>query len=69
LWIGFTKTCKNDITSLRIRYIRFVDDILFGITGPRSLVIKIKNNITNFVENKLKLKMTSGKITRADLFL
>lgn len=61
--MGLTLTDWNDPDFIRIRYIRYVDNFLFGIAGPKELVNKVKKRIIHFVKSNLKLELTGGKIT------
>jgi retron-type reverse transcriptase len=61
--IGLTLTDKNDFYFNRIRYIRYIDDFLFGIAGPKELVNHIKKRVMHFVKSNLNLELTEGKIT------
>ena len=62
-WMNITKTNGNDNIFLSIHYVRFVDDMLFSIAGPKSVTIEVKKNVTSFIENKLKLKLIGSTIT------
>jgi len=58
-----TLTDWNDPGFIRVRYVRYVDDFLLGIAGPKELVLKIRNRINTFVKSDLKLNLTGGEIT------
>lgn len=51
----------------RIHYVRYADDFLIGINGPRSLVKKIKNEVHEFLKKELLLELNieKTKITSA----
>ena len=61
--MGLTLTDWNDPGFIRIRYVRYVDNFLFGIAGPKELVIRVKKRILHFVKSNLKLELTGGEIT------
>lgn len=61
--LGITMTDWNDPNFIRVRYVRYVDDFLLGIAGPKSLVKKIRDRIISFCESNLKLQLTGGDIT------
>jgi Type II intron maturase len=48
---------------VRVRYVRYADDFLLGIAGPKELVVKIRNRIQTFVKSDLKLNLMGGEIT------
>lgn len=51
----------------RIRYVRYADDFLISVTGPRKLASKIKEHVAVFLEQELGLEMNLGKtlVTKA----
>ena len=53
----------NDPNFIRVRYVRYVDDFLLGIAGPKELVVKIRDRIMTFLKSDLKLNLTGGEIT------
>ena len=61
--LGITLTDWNDPNFIRVRYVRYVDDFLLGIAGPKSLVKKIRDRIFSFCDSNLKLQLTGGDIT------
>jgi retron-type reverse transcriptase len=61
--MGLTRRDWNDPSFVRIRYIRYLDGFLLGISGPKSLVETIKKRLTNFVKSDLKLELVGGEIT------
>jgi group II intron reverse transcriptase/maturase len=44
-----------------IRYVRFGDDFLIGVLGPKSLAVEIRKRISEFLETKLVLKLNFEK--------
>lgn len=44
-----------------IRYVRYADDFLIGVAGPRNLAIEIRERIREFLETKLSLKLNLEK--------
>jgi hypothetical protein len=58
---------SQDSSYLRIKYVRYADDFLIGITGPRALADKIRRLIQTFLRIRLKLNLNLDKtqITRA----
>lgn len=57
----------NDPTFIRIKYIRYADDWLVGISGPRSLAEQVKEELSTFLSQHLKLTLSTEKtkITQA----
>lgn len=45
----------------RIYYVRYADDFLIGINGPKTLAEKLKLEINTFLSEKLKLTMSLEK--------
>ena len=52
----------------RVYYVRYADDFLIGINGPRRIVEELKQELQTFLLNRLKLTLSSEKtrITRSD---
>jgi len=57
-----------DPNFVRIKYVRYADDWIVGVTGPESLAVSIKEEIKLFLKQKLKLTLskTKTKITHAN---
>lgn len=45
----------------QINYVRFADDFLIGVIGPRALAERIRSSVTRFIEVRLKLKLSLDK--------
>jgi group II intron reverse transcriptase/maturase len=45
----------------RLRYVRYADDFLLGFAGPRSEAEEIKRQIARFLQEQLKLELSSMK--------
>ena len=43
------------------KYIRYADDFIVGIVGPRAMVIEIREKIRNFLEEKLRIQLNMDK--------
>ena len=50
-----------DDTFRRLKYVRYADDFLIGVTGSKEECEKIKADITTFMSDKLKLEMSQEK--------
>lgn len=61
--MGSMLTDWNDPYFIRIRYVRYMSDFLFGIAGSKELVNKIKKRIVQFTKSNLKLELIGGEIT------
>lgn len=61
--LGLTRTNWNDHGFVRVRYVRYVDDFILGISGPKDLVVTIKKRLISFVQSDLKLELSGGEIT------
>jgi len=44
-----------------VKYIRYADDFLIGITGSRKLAIEIKGKVREFLKDELNLTLNEGK--------
>src|SRR3989440_10747480 len=51
----------NAPTFIRIKYIRYADDWLVGISGPRNLAEQVKEELTTFLSQRLKLTLSTEK--------
>lgn len=52
---------------VHIYYVRYADDWLIGINGPRNLVSQIKEEVGTFLLNNLKLKLSQNKTKITDI--
>jgi retron-type reverse transcriptase len=55
------KPYLHDGNFIRVRYIRYADDILIGVRGPKLIAEKIKNEITNWLKSNLHLNLKEKK--------
>jgi len=44
-----------------VRYVRYADDFLVGIVGPREMAVEIKNKISEFLDKRLNLILSPEK--------
>lgn len=51
----------NDPNFIRIKYLRYADDWLIGICGPRTLAEQIKEELKRFLGHRLKLTLSEEK--------
>jgi group II intron reverse transcriptase/maturase len=51
----------NDPNYRRLKYIRYADDFMLGVIGPKTEAEEIKRNIGNFLQDRLKLKLSEEK--------
>jgi len=51
----------------RMKYVRYADDFMVGIIGPRSDAVEIKRKISEFLQEKLKLKLSEEKTLVTDV--
>lgn len=51
----------NDPGVIRIRYVRYADDWIIGLDGPKSLAEELKAGIKTFLEERLKLQLSVEK--------
>ncbi|MEO1374954.1 MAG: reverse transcriptase domain-containing protein [Cyanobacteria bacterium J06635_10] len=45
----------------RVRYVRFADDFLVGVIGPKAAASRLKEAINNYLRRRLKLKLNIEK--------
>lgn len=50
----------------RILYVRYADDLVLGITGPRDFALKIATEIETFIKSDLRLKVHDVSLTSRD---
>lgn len=52
----------------RVHYVRYADDFLIGVNGPKRIAEELKQELQTFLLDELKLTLNSGKtkITRSD---
>jgi group II intron reverse transcriptase/maturase len=51
----------NDPDFVRIKFIRYADDWIIGVTGPHELAEDIKQKVRNFLSTELKLTLSEEK--------
>jgi nicotine oxidoreductase len=51
----------NDPTFIRVKYQRYADDWIVGISGPRTLAERIKEELRTFLQENLKLTLSEEK--------
>ena len=51
----------SDSKYIKIRYIRYADDFIVGITGSRELTTQIRERIKNFLDSELKVELSLEK--------
>ena len=59
---GISKTDYNDPNFVRIFYVRYADDFLFGVIGSKILVKKIQNRVSQFLKSSLQLEVSKTTI-------
>jgi retron-type reverse transcriptase len=45
----------------RVKYVRYADDFLIGLIAPKSYAVKLKQEIKEFLQNKLCLRLSDEK--------
>lgn len=58
-----TDSVRTDLNFITLFYVRYIDDFLFGVAGPKSLVLLIKKRVVQFVKSDLKLELVGGEVT------
>lgn len=52
---------RDETTGTRVRYNRYADNWIIGVTGPRDLAVKIKEEVKEFLSTKLELELSEEK--------
>lgn len=52
---------SNDGSFIRVKYVRYADDWCVGINGPKSLAIQLRNEVKDFMSDKLGLTLSMEK--------
>lgn len=52
---------EMDDTYKRLKYVRYADCFLIGVIGSKEDCIKIKEDVRNFLDTKLKLELSEEK--------
>src|SRR5215469_5213206 len=52
---------ENDPEFIRIKYLRYADDWIIGVCGPKDLAETIKREIKDFLLETLKLRLSEEK--------
>jgi len=55
------KAYRDDSIPIRIKYIRYADNWIVGVNGPRSIAEKIKQEIAHFLKHELHLDLNVEK--------
>jgi len=59
--INFSSGDEMDTNYKRLKYVRYADDFLIGIIGSKQDAINIKEDIKNFLKEKLALELSDEK--------
>ena len=59
---------KIDGSFIRVKYIRYADDFLIGVRGPKTLVLKIFRSVNFFLKSTLQLSLNEEKSKVVDSF-
>jgi group II intron reverse transcriptase/maturase len=59
---------KIDENFIRIKYVRYADDFLIGVRGPKTLVQKILRSVIFFLKSSLQLNLNEEKSKCIDSF-
>ena len=51
----------NDPNYRRLWYVRYADDFLLGLAGPKNEAVRIKHEIAQYLSNELKLELNADK--------
>lgn len=51
----------HDSSYLRVKFLRYADDVMVGVIGPKALTEQVKEDIATFLQEKLKLELNEKK--------
>jgi hypothetical protein len=51
----------NDSAYTRVRFLRYADDVIIGVIGPKSLAEQVREELATFLEEDLKLTLNRDK--------
>lgn len=58
----YGRTCGVDLKTRRIQYVRYADDFLIGIVGPKAFAADIRKEIDQFIKGNLHLEIKKHDI-------
>lgn len=58
---------QEESKAIRIKYVRYADDFIVGVSGPRKIATNIKEEIRAFVADKLSLELSEKKTVITDI--
>lgn len=61
LFVKKSKTPYTPATDKRIKYIRYADDFLIGINGNKEDCVWVKQKLSEFIANELKMELSDEK--------
>jgi hypothetical protein len=53
---------------MRIKYVRYADDFIVGVRGPKAIAIKIKKEISFYLKSELHLEINEEKTRLTDTY-
>jgi group II intron reverse transcriptase/maturase len=59
--LRFPSKIKNDTGDRNCKYIRYADDFVIGVLGPRSMAIEIRDKVKDFLKNELNVELSLEK--------
>ena len=59
---------KLDASFIRVKYVRYANDFLISVRGPKTLVVKIFRSVIFFLKSTLQLNLTEEKSKIIDSF-
>ena len=51
----------NEVGYRNCKYLRYADDFVIGVLGPRSMAIEIRNKVRDFLKTELKIELSLEK--------
>ena len=59
--LNYPASDEMDATMKRLKYVRYADDFLIGVIGSKEDCVSIKEDIKQFMADKLKLELSDEK--------
>ncbi len=58
---SMSSVVQEDPDFIRIKYLRYADDWILGVIGPKELAVTLRNEVQGFLQDRLKLQLNLEK--------
>ena len=59
--LGTPRYDYNDPSYIRVKFLRYADDVIIGVIGPKTLARQIRDELATFLKRELKLELNQQK--------